>query len=137
MAGNITPIYSKVGDIQWTNGITAANTAMDGTGTVSTCFTSDATNGGFIQNIVFRPQGTNVASVARIFINNGSTNTTASNNTLFAEVNLPSTTASNTAALTGQSLLLGIALPPGYKINVTLGTAIAAGVSVTVVGGKY
>lgn len=137
MAANITPIYSRLGDIQWAAGITAANTAMDGTGTVNTVFTSDATNGGYVPKIRFRALGTNVASVARVFINNGSTNATAANNTLWDEITLPATTASNTAALTNQEIILGFALPAGYKINVTLGTAVAAGYSVSIPGGKY
>lgn len=137
MAANITPIYSRLGDIQWAAGITAANTAMDGTGTVNTVFTADATNGGYVPKIRFRALGTNVASVARVFINNGSTNATAANNTLWDEITLPATTASNTAALTNQEITLGFALPAGYKINVTLGTAVSAGYSVTISGGKY
>lgn len=137
MAANITPIYSRLGDIQWAAGIKAANTAMDGTGTVNTVFTSDATNGGYVPKIRFRALGTNVATVARVFINNGSTNATAANNTLWDEITLPATTASNTAALTNQEIVLGFALPAGYKINVTLGTAVSAGYSVTIPGGKY
>jgi hypothetical protein len=137
MAANTQPIYSRLPDIQWIQSITAANTAKDGTGTVNTVFTADATNGGWVEKLVFRALGTNVATVARVFINNGSTNATVGNNTLFKEITLPATTLSETSALADQELSLRIALPLGYKINVTLGTAVAAGYSATTVGGKY
>lgn len=46
MPANLDPIYSRIGSIQWTPSVTAANTAMDGTGTVSTIWTADSVNGG-------------------------------------------------------------------------------------------
>ena len=66
MAANNNAIFTAAGDIQWGaadgNGGTAGplktqNTAMDGTGTVLTVFTADATNGGFVQRIRFRAVG--------------------------------------------------------------------------------
>lgn len=46
MAANNNPIYTRVADVQWgTTLITTANTAKDGTGTVLTVFTADATEG--------------------------------------------------------------------------------------------
>lgn len=139
MAANTAPIYSLLGDIQWgTTAITTANTAKDGTGTVLTVFTADVTNGGFVQRIRFRTVGTNAsATVARVFINNGSTNATAGNNILFDEITLPATTVSETAAQAVYELPLNFALPPGYRLNVTVGTTIAAGYFVSVIGGKY
>ena len=135
---NQTPIYSRVGDIHWSAAaILAANTAKDGTGTVTTVFTADATDGGFVTRVTFRALGTNVATVARLFINNGLVNTTAANNALHSEVTLPATTLSEVAALTNQEISLGIALPPGFKLNVTLGTAVAAGYMVSTIAGKY
>lgn len=137
MAANKQPIYSRVGDIQWAVAITAANTAMDGTGTVTTVFQADATEGGYVNYIKFKAAGSNVATVARIFLNNNGTNATASNNVLIGEVTLATTTASNTAALPEYTYALNMALPPSYKINVTLGTAVSAGWIPSVVGGKY
>lgn len=135
---NQTPIYSRVGQIDWgAAAIAAANTAKDGTGTVSTVFTADATDGGFVNKVVFRAAGTNVATVARLFINNGAVNTTAANNILYSEITLPATTLSETAALLNQEIILNLALPPGYKLNVAIGTAVAAGYYVSAVGGKY
>ena len=138
MAANTSPIWSLLGDIQWsTTAMTAANTAKDGTGTVGTAFTADATNGGFVSRLIARPSGTAVATVLRVFINNGSTNATAGNNILVAEMTLPAITLSEVAAQPDYVLPLNIALPPGYKINFTIGTAVAAGYYVSVIGGKY
>ena len=50
---------------------------------------------------------------------------------------VPATTLSQTAQLTEQLVNLDLSLPPGYKLYVTLGTAVAAGYGVTAVGGKY
>ena len=138
MPANTTPIYSKLGDIQWAITMIAANTTTDLTsGTTYLAFTADATNGGYDQKIRFRALGTNVATVARVWINNGSTTGTAANNVLYDEISLAATTVSQTSALAIYELPLNIALPAGYKIYVTLRTAVAAGYDAIVVGGKY
>lgn len=146
MAANTAPIYTLLGDIQWGaadgNGGTAgplktANTNKDGTGTVLTVFTADATNGGYVRALRARAAGTNVASVLRVFINNGSTNATIANNVLFDEMTLSATTLSEVSATPLYELPLGFALPPGFKLNVALGTTVAAGYFVDVTGGKY
>lgn len=133
---NTTPIVPGTPSIKWGT-ISAANTAKDGTGTVVTVFTADATNGSYVASIVARPLGTNVASVLRVFINNGSTNATAANNSLFYELGLPASTLSEVAALAHYEIPVARALPPGYKINVTLGTAVSAGYQVTAFGGDF
>jgi hypothetical protein len=138
MPANTDPIYSRLADVQWgATTVATANTAKDGTGTVLTVFTADATNGGYVQRIRFRAAGTNVATVARVFINNGSANSTAANNILWDEITLSATTLSEVAALATYELPLNFALPAGYKINVTVGTTVSAGYYVTVIGGKY
>ena len=138
MPANTSPIFSRLADLQWNTAIvTAANTAKDGTGTVATVFFADATNGGFVQKIIARPIGTNVATVLRIFVNNGSANTTAANNSLIAEMTLPATTLSEVAAQPDYVLPLNFALPAGYKLLATLGTAVAAGYQISSIGGKF
>lgn len=135
---NTKPIYSRAPDVQWgTSALTTANTAKDGTGTVLTVFTADATNGGRVEKLKIRAAGTNVATVLRVFINNGSTNATASNNILYTEATIAATTLSEVAALADNEIALAIALPPGYKLNVTIGTSVSAGLYITAVGGKY
>ena len=140
MAANTQPIFSNQGSIKWGTSITAANTALDGTGTVATIATGNATGnaaGNFIQKVIARPQGTNVSSVLRLFVNNGSANTTAANNAIIAEVTLPSTTLSQSSAMVGVEIPLNWVLPAGYNLNATLGTAVAAGWMITAIGGQY
>jgi len=136
MVANTAPIFTDIPNIAFVNGITAANTAKDGTGTVSTIFTAGA-DGAFVQKLKIRPRGTNVATVLRVFLNNGGTNATATNNILYEEVGLPATTNTEIAAIVGLDLPLGIALPAGWTIFVTLGTLVAGGYAVTAVGGDY
>jgi hypothetical protein len=136
--GNTTPIYSKVADWQWIGAITTANTTKDlSTGTSYLAFTADATNGGFVKKLRIKHLGTNVATVMRVFINNGSATGTATNNILFDEVGILANTVSETAASTVYELSINEALSPGHKIYVTIGTAVAAGLAVTTVAGKY
>ena len=145
MAANTAPIFSIAGDIEWgsTDGnggsagsLKTQNTAKDGTGTVLTVFTADV-EGAFVQRIRFRAAGTNIATVARVFINNGNANSTPGNNILYDEITLAATTLSEVAALATYELPLNFALPPSYKINITLGTTVAAGYFISVIGGKY
>lgn len=136
MVANKDPIFSKTPVIGFAQTITAANTARDGTGTTTLVFTAGA-EGAFVNKINVVPLGTNVASVLRAFLNNGSTPGTAVNNALIKEMALPATTASE---ITGQSYLsmpIDMAIPAGYRIYVTIGTAIAAGISVVCSGGDY
>lgn len=137
MPANTAPIFSRTARINWANNMTAANTARDGTGTVDTVFTADAVNGSFVNKLIIRPRGTNVATVMRIFVNNGLTNATAANNSLISEVGLVASTASETAAQATVEMPLNLALPPGYRLTATLGTAVAAGFAVTTAGGDY
>jgi hypothetical protein len=136
MAANINPIFPKNGKVSWAT-IATANTAKDGTGTVGTIFTADATNGSRIDTVKVRSLGTNVATVLRIFINNGSTNATAGNNSLYMEQTISATTLSEVAAQTDIEIPVDIVLPAGYKINITIGTTVAAGLSVVAIGGDY
>lgn len=136
MAKNTDPVFLKDANISWGT-VSTANTAKDGTGTVVTVFTAEATEGSRVEKLKIRALGTNVATVLRVFINNGSDPTTASNNTLYAEMTIAATTLSEVAALADNELYLGLVLPAGYKLNVTIGTTVAAGLQVTAVGGDY
>lgn len=141
MAANIDPIYSKSADVQWITGIVTANTTADLTaGTSYLAFTADATNGGFVQKLRFRatPGNNTTATVARIWINNGSTVATAANNILYDEITLPATTVSSTLATAGYEVPMNIPLPAGYKIYITTATGQgSASWQVTTIGGKY
>lgn len=145
MAANTIPIFPVTPNVSWGN-LAAANTAKDGTGTVTTVFTA-GTNGSKIDQIKVRALGTNVATVLRFFVNNGSSNATATNNSLIHEVTVAATTLSEVAALTDNDITITKNsgevicpipyLPAGYKINCTIGTAVAAGLQVTVHGANY
>ena len=76
MAGNNAPIFSRVGDIQGGVQITTGASDYTGTNVVTIpVFNADTTNGGFIQRLRFKAVGgTTNATVARIFINNGTLN---------------------------------------------------------------
>jgi len=141
---NKAPVYSLQGDNS-SDGSTAmaptfTTAAADYTGATATnnklVFTAGA-NGSYVQRLRFKAIGTNTASVARIFINNGSANTTATNNSFYGEISLPATTASAVAATVEIDYPMNLALPPGFKIYVGLGTTVAAGWVVTPVAGKY
>lgn len=136
MAAGTTPIFLSSPRI---SGITTglnANTAFDGTGTVATVFVAGA-NGSKVEDIFLTHMGTNVATVVRIFVNNGSTNATAANNYLVQEFAMAANTASQTVNSVPQVYRANLILPPTYKINVTIGTAIAAGIMVAAQGGDY
>jgi len=134
MANNNTPVFRKQSRVGWGT-VATANTALDGTGTVVTVFTAGGTNDSVVDYIKVKFTGTSVASVLRIFINNGSTNGTAANNSLFAEISLPANTLSQTAQSSEILIIpLDLPLPTGYKLNVTVGTTIANAVAVTAVG---
>lgn len=139
MAANIQPIYSRLADVQWsTSTVQSANTTTDlTTGTIYPVFTADTTNGGYVQRIRFRPLGSNAATVARVWINNGDDTTVAANNSLWDEIAIALTTVSQTAAQATYELPLNFPLPASYRLYVTLGTVVAAGFDVTVIGGKY
>jgi hypothetical protein len=137
MAANPLPIFSRLPDVQIGAAVTAANTAMDGTGTVQLLFTADATNGGFVQRVIVRALGSCAASALRIFINNGATPTTATNNALIADTTLPATTASNTVALAPIDVPIGFALPAGWRLYMTIGAVVTGGWIGTTVAGKY
>lgn len=132
----LDPQYTTTPNVSANTQLTA-NTNLDGTGTVGTCFTAGA-NGSFVGFVKLKPLGINVGTVARFWINNGSTNATAANNFFWGEVTLPAVTSlTPTAAMAELVLQFNLALPAGYKINYTVGTTVAAGWQAVVIGGDY
>lgn len=138
MAANTKPVFSRVADIQWLDGIATANTDKEGdAGTIYILFTADATEGGRVDRVIIQPKGTNVATVGRLFINNGGSTTVTANNFYFKDFTLPSTTNSETTEIGATEIPLDLPLPPGYRLFMTLGTGVAAGFMAGVIGGKY
>lgn len=144
MPGNIDPIYSRVGEVSnaqstaWGAAITTATGDYTGASANHVLVhTADATNGSYVQRLRFTAIGTNVATVARIYINNGSANTTAANNVIYGQVSLPATTASNSAATTEVDYPINFALPPGFRIYVGVATTVASGWVCVAIAGDY
>lgn len=137
MAANTSPIFALTGDPSSNNstGMAAVFTtaAADYDGTTAThnkvVFTA-GTNGARIVGLRFKAKGTNTASVARIFINNGASAGTATNNSFFGEQSLPATTATATASTIDLDYIFPggyLHLPSGFNLIVGLGTTVAAG----------
>lgn len=143
MAVTATPIFAQAPDVStngttgMSQGVTAAAADYDGTSANYVLVHTAGSNGSWIERIRCKAKGTNVAAVARVFVNNGSTAGTASNNAFFEEINLPATTASTTSATPSVDQPIGIRLPAGFRVYVGLGAAVAAGWVFTAVAGQY
>lgn len=145
MAANTSPIFTNVPKISWGK-VSAADGSSDGTDAdVVLVFTADATDGSYLQKLLFTPRSTSgststSATAARVYLNNGSSVGTGTNNVLIGEltfaainVNLTSTTGIQTFTFP-----MNIQIPPGYRIYVGL-TAVAANTNwdVVALGGDY
>lgn len=144
LAASTSPAFASVTPSNFTPGtLTAANTATDGTGTVLLVATAPATSSGgsLVESIRCAHLGTNVATVARVFYNNGSTPTVSGNNSLIAEKAIPANTVSQTAESIFQDININQVLKASAstpeRIYITIGTAVAAGVRFTAKGGDF
>lgn len=153
MAANTAPRYTLTGDVS-SDGTATSSSAMaptfttaaaDYDGTTAThnkvVFTAKATDGSRIVGLRFKAKGTNVATVARIFLNNGATPGTAANNSFIGEQSLPAVTAIATTATVDIDYIFPggyYDLPNGFKVIVGLGTTVAAGWVVSpILGGQF
>jgi hypothetical protein len=136
VSANTTPIFVGTPRNSYITTGVNANTAFDGTGTVATVFTAGS-NGSKVETVSLWNLGTNVATVVRFFVNNGSTNATAANNALVNEITWAVNTQSQVAASVPVVWQPNLYLPAGYKLNCTIGTAIAAGIMVNCQGGDF
>ena len=160
MAVTATPIFSQTANVGALNAVLSTaltNTkAFDGTDPAGTnlvlVYTAGA-NGSRVDQVMCRlssinaatASGTSSATVVRFWINNASTNTTATNNIFLGEVAIPATavTALGTSALTTYPLTIpsvGLNIPATYRIYA--GTTVAAGgtniaIAVSAFGGDY
>lgn len=139
MSANINPIFALTPN----NGVfdliltTGANN-FDGTNANAALVYTAGVNGSFLFKLTCKAIGTNVATVVRLFLNNGTgINTTATNNIFFAEFTLPATTASSTAQLQPYEFVLNKLMAAGTKIYAILSTTVAAGYSVSIDGGDF
>ncbi|MFZ5697775.1 MAG: hypothetical protein ACOY9J_03480 [Pseudomonadota bacterium] len=109
--------------------LTSANTATDGTGTVALIFTAGS-SGSLVPIVRAMHLGSNVATVLRIFRNNGSDPTVAGNNALIAEKTIAANTLSQTAESIPYDIHTNLVLANGERLYATIGTAVAAGLRV-------
>lgn len=143
MAANTIPIFSKLGAIQFFNTdgnggaegpLKTANNNYDGTtGTYLTVFTSDTTNGSYVERIRCKAAGANVQSLLRVFIVDNAN----SKAILFDEVILPVTSASAVSPQPTVDVPVKMPLPPNFSIKVAIATTVASGWYISVWGGVY
>lgn len=131
MAANISPIFVLTATNTWAK-VTAADTTQDGTSAGVVLCDTAGTNGHFVQRLIFQPISTSgstttSAAAGRIYINNGSSVGTASNNILIKEIKLDATAVSLTATIPayGGEVPLNIQMTSGYKIFIGV-SAMAA-----------
>lgn len=137
MPANTDPRFILTAAIDGEHSVIAANTTKDLTsGTSYLVFTAGA-EGSFIETIRVVPKGTNVATAMRVWLNNGGVLTTADNNFLFTSDTIPASTASEVAGFNAIGIPVMCKLPANWRVYVTIGTAVAAGLQVTAFGGNY
>jgi len=141
MAGNVNPIFAAVGKIGWAQ-LAAANTGADLSTNAALIFTADATNGSIVNEVraKYLPGTSTVATAFRVWINNGSTLSTTTNNTLVAEITIPIISTSQTSATADYVIPMsrgGIILPPGYRMYATIGTYSTGTFMISAYGGDY
>jgi hypothetical protein len=127
MAANTSPIFSREGNITRAARLTTA--ANDYTGVSifnKEVFEADPTNGSYVSRIRFKALGTNVQTVARIYLNNGKSNETWGT-TPAAPTATPSTTGGTLLAGTYYAQIIAI---NAFDQQTVLGT-LSAGVTTT------
>lgn len=140
MPGNASPIFARVGKIGNANLATAV-TGADLT-SAGLIFTADATNGSIVREVrvKYLPGTSTAATVFRVWINNGGTLSTTTNNILVSEITLAVITTSQTTATADYVVPLsggGIILPPSYRMYATIGTYSTGTFMVSAYGGDY
>lgn len=151
MSANTAPIFSQLSAVSGSSLITtAASVVYDISGTIGTdiylAYTSDATNGGFVQRVRFKyvasATTTSVATVMRVWISTVSTGTpTLGTQAWFwDEIALPATGALTTTTISSNyEIQFGFAFPPAYSIlcKTTVSQSASTGWQAIVVAGKY
>ena len=134
MAANTAAIFPLTPKVSWGT-ILTQNTAVDGTGTVVTIYQAGS-NGSRLDTVQIKYAGTTVATIMRFFINNNSTNATATNNSFYSEYAVFPGTGTSTAQA-DITIPFDLVLPANYKLNITISTTVANNLAVTACGGDY
>lgn len=136
MAANTSPIFSLTPNIGFSGIVLTQQQNYTGITSPTTLYTAGA-SGSYVRSIYAEAIGTNIATVLRIYVNNGSTSGTAANNSLCMQFSLPATTASNTAATAHVEIPINIQLPGAYTLICNIATTVASGWIFTTMGGDY
>ncbi|HYG53368.1 MAG TPA: hypothetical protein VD905_20865 [Flavobacteriales bacterium] len=91
--------------------MTAANTNLDGTGTLYTVWTA-ASNGTYIKNVYIKAQTNTTEGMVRLFLNDG-----GNNNYLLMEINVPAITKSGTNPTFEAVVPLNLSLKSTYVLK--------------------
>jgi hypothetical protein len=128
MSANTQPIFTTVPHVGTTGPILTAAADYTGLGAANATAFIAKSNGSFISSIRFKALGTNVASVARVFLNNGASPRAA-------QINSVSGTPTGTPSSTGGTLASGSYFAKIYAVDqfgaVTLASSETASISVT------
>lgn len=137
MASNTSPVFVSGPKISWSGSMTTADTDTSmATGTSYLVYTAGA-NGSKVETVNIWHLGTNVSTVVRFFVNNGSSTGTAANNALVQEFTMAANSVSQNAASVPVVWAANLYLGSGYKLYATLGTAVSAGIMAAAQGGDY
>lgn len=131
-----SPQFTGTPKLSWSGNLTTGTNNYDGT-SGSTLLLTAGSSGSFIRSIMAKAAGTNVATVVRIFANNGSTNGTAANNALISEFSLPATTAASATGTSNIEIPLNLPIAASYRVYVVIATTVSAGWNFTAVYGDY
>jgi hypothetical protein len=128
MAANTNPIspIAPAFGAPFNTALVAAETSLKALTNAALFFTAGA-NGAKVPRVRVWHLGTNVATVMRIFYNNGGAIGTEGSNTLLAEETIASNTLSQVAKSVVVDIYLGLVMKPTHRLYYTIGTAVAAG----------
>lgn len=136
MTASTSPIFTNVPQMSWTGNLISGTNTYDGTSGATLLMTAGA-NGSYLRSIFCEAAGSNVVTVVRVFVNNGSSVGSAGNNALIYQQTLPATTAIATAATTHIEIPLNITLKASYSVYVVMATSVSAGWQFTALSGDY
>jgi hypothetical protein len=138
MPGNTAPLYSG-GPKNWLSDaiLLTANATLDLTTGAMVLLATGGVNGSRLDRSFFQPLGTNIATVARFWINNGQLTTVAGNNRWFLDATFPISTTSLVASNPAIIIPWDIVLEPAFRLYAVLGTTVASGYHCLTVGGDY
>jgi len=142
VVANTDPIFSLVPNIAFAT-IAGANTSADFTTVTNAALIfTGSTDGSLLREIrvKFAPGTNTAAAAARVWLNNGSTTGTATNNSLIGEFTVPATTAATASAQIDVVYTFsspGLFVPSAYRVYVAMGAYTTGTFHVTGIGANY